>query len=176
MTCVQTQPVFFRRALLLFQQKDLVLNFSIPAFSSQIAIVTTVPYLVSSRTDVNGFFFLGLTYTKVTLLCLYLFSSAFLLQGPFSFWNLDSHAVTKYLALPFLMVGNGVRGNWMGIWQQAGYPHSHSKRGVVILMNKALAFIISSRHTYVGSAGIGRCPHRGCFAVTPDVWTLRSKP
>lgn len=42
-------------------------------------------YLVLVSTDVNGFLFLGLAYTKVALFCLYVLSSAFLLQGTLTY-------------------------------------------------------------------------------------------
>lgn len=133
-------------------------------------------YRASSRTDVNGFFFLGLTVK--------LRSSAFICsllpcacKGLFSFWNLDWHAITKYLVLPFLMVGDGVLGELRGNLVAGGIaPLPYQRRVAILLVNKALAFITSSRHTSIGSAGKWRCPHRGCFAVPTDVWTLRSKP
>lgn len=66
----------------------------------------------------------------------------------------------------------------VGIWWQAGHPHSRIE-GVcvaILLKNKALAFITSSGLTYVGSAGMRRCPQYGCSAVPADVCTLGSKP
>lgn len=75
------------------------------------------------------------------------------------------------------MVLGGTEWEWeFGGRQGIPTPISKGVCVTILLKNKALASITYSEHPYVGSAGIWRCPHHGCFADPTDVWTLGSKP